>query len=99
MPVRLRSDYPLVQVQPVPRHSYSNDTLDRMHVTPGPSELTAEHWDAYHASIVEPNSRPNRSFGAYATTARKKRHQCPQGAGAADGRGPGACPVTHANIP
>jgi Family of unknown function (DUF6065) len=76
-PVRLRSDYPLVQVQPIPRHSYSNDTLDSMTVTPGLSELTEAHWDAYHASIVEPNSRPNRSFGAYATGARKKRHQCP----------------------
>jgi hypothetical protein len=78
-PIRLRADYPLVQVQPVPRHSYTNDTLDRMDVTPGPSELTEAHWDAYHASIVEPNSRPNRSFGAYATTARKQRHQCTRG--------------------
>jgi hypothetical protein len=78
-PIRLRTDYPLVQVQPVPRHSYANATLDRMVVTPGPSELTDGHWDAYHASIVEPNSRPNRSFGAYASTARKKRHECPAG--------------------
>jgi hypothetical protein len=76
MPVRLRADYPLVQAQPVARHSYGNETLDRMEVTPSPSELTNEHWDAYHASIVEPNSRPNRSFGAYATAARKARHQC-----------------------
>jgi len=83
MPVRLRADYPLVQVQPIPRHSYSNDTLDRMAVTPGPADLTVAQWDAYHHSIVEPNSRPNRSFGAYATTARKKRHQCPHGKEAA----------------
>jgi hypothetical protein len=75
-PVRLRADYPLVQVQPVLRHSYSNDTLDRMDITPGPSGLTTEHWEAYQASIVEPNSRPNRSFGAYAKSARKARHQC-----------------------
>jgi Family of unknown function (DUF6065) len=75
-PVRLRGDYPLVQVQPVPRHSYSNDMLNRMDVTPGLSGLTTEHWEAYQASIVEPNSRPNRSFGAYATSARKARHQC-----------------------
>jgi hypothetical protein len=61
----------------VPRHSYSNDTLDRMEVTPDPSQLTDEHWDAYRDSIVEPNSRPNRSFGSYAVSARKKRHQCP----------------------
>ena len=77
IPVRLRADYPLLQVQPVPRHSYSNDTLDRMDVTPGPSRLTEAHWDAYQASIAEPNSRPERPFGAYAVSARKKRHGCP----------------------
>jgi len=76
MPVRLRADYPLVQVQPVPRSSYSNETLDRIEITPNASGLSLEQWDAYHASIVEPNSRPNRNFGAYATSARKKRHAC-----------------------
>jgi hypothetical protein len=76
MPIRLRSDYPLLQVQPVPRHNYSNEMLDKMEVTPGPSHLTQAHWEAYHTSIVEPNSRPNRPFGAYATTARKQRHKC-----------------------
>ena len=86
MPVRLRAEYPLVQVQPVPRHVYSNDTLDRMAVTL-PADLSDAHWDAYHASIVEPNSRPNRSFGAYATDARKKRHRCPHAQAAAVGTG------------
>lgn len=78
-PVRLRSDYPLIQVQPLPRHSYSNDTLDRIGITPGPSGLTADHWQAYADSIVEPNSRPNRSFGAYAASVRKTRRVCPAG--------------------
>jgi hypothetical protein len=63
-------------VQPVHRQTYAADLLDRMDVTPDPSLLTAEHWDAYHSSIVEPNSRPNRPFGAYATAARKQRHAC-----------------------
>lgn len=75
-PIRLRADYPLLQVQPVQRQTYSSEILDRMKVTPRPSDLTPTHWDAYHASIVEPNSRPDRAFGAYATTARKKRHEC-----------------------
>jgi len=75
MPVRLRADYPLVQVQPLPRHTYANDTLNRMDVTCGPGELTPADWEAYRTTIVEPNTRPNRSFGAYATDARKKRHQ------------------------
>jgi len=80
MPIRLRADYPLLQVQPVPRQSYSSDTLDKMEVTPGPSHLTQAHWDAYQASVVEPNSRPNRQFGGYATTTRKLRHGCPRSA-------------------
>lgn len=79
MPVRLRDDYPLVQVQPVPRHIYSNETLDQMDITLNASDLTAKDWEAYRATIVEPNSRPNRPFGAYATTARKKRHRCMRG--------------------
>ncbi len=83
MPVRLRDDYPLVQVQPVPRQSYSNQTLDRMAVHPDPSDLTAEDWEAYRISICEPNSRPNRPFGAYATRARKQRHQCGRSQGSA----------------
>ncbi len=93
IPVHLRADYPLVQVQPVPRHTYSNGTLDQMDVTPGPAALSAAHWDAYHASVVEPNSRPNRPFGSYATTVRKKRHvPAPAGQGS---RGRGMCPVAH----
>jgi hypothetical protein len=76
MPVRLRADYPLVQVQPLPRSNYGNETLSRMDITHGPAELLPEHWEAYRTTIVEPNSRPDRPFGAYATDARKKRHQC-----------------------
>ncbi len=76
MPIRLRADYPLLQVQPVARQNYSNETLDRMEVSATPLGLTQEHWDAYRLSIVEPNSRPNRPFGDYAVSARKQRHAC-----------------------
>jgi hypothetical protein len=79
MPIRLRADYPLVQAQPVARHSYADATLDRMEVTTGPSALAEAHWDAYRASIVEPNTRPDRPFGDYAKTIRKARHQCMRG--------------------
>ena len=75
-PIRLRHDYPLAQVQPVHRDCYSNETLDRMEIESGFSHLTSAHWDAYYASIVEPNSRPNRPFGGYATAVRKRRHAC-----------------------
>ncbi len=76
-PIRLRADYPILQVQPVQSAAYSNETLDRMQVTPEPSRLTPAQWEAYHATIVEPNSRPDRPFGSYAVSARKKRRECP----------------------
>jgi Family of unknown function (DUF6065) len=82
MPVRLRADYPLIQVQPMPRHSYSNETLDRMEINSGLSQLTPANWQAYESSIVEPNLRPNRPFGAYATQARKQRQRAMRGADA-----------------
>ena len=75
MPVRLRTDYPLAQIQPIPRNAYANETLDSVETGCGPEGLTADHWGAYHDTIVEPNMRPNRAFGAYATAARKKRHE------------------------
>ena len=81
-PVRLRADYPLAQAQPMRRDIYATDTLDRMHVGAGPRALTEAHWDAYHATIVEPNSRPNRAYGAYAVNARKQKKGCPFSAGA-----------------
>jgi hypothetical protein len=84
MPVRLRADYPLVQVQPVTRHSYGGATLERMEVNAGLSCLTQAHWQAYEASIVEPNNRPDRPFGAYATRARKQRRQAMCGVDASD---------------
>jgi hypothetical protein len=76
MPIRLRADYPLLQVQPVARQNYSNEILDKMEVTASPLHLTQAHWDAYRRSIAEPNSRPNRPFGDYAAVARKQRHSC-----------------------
>jgi hypothetical protein len=77
-PIRIRSDYPLAHVQPMPRDCYANETLDRMAVTDSPQALTEAHWQAYHTTIVEPNSRPDRAYGAYAVAARKqKRGGCP----------------------
>ncbi len=75
-PVRIRADYPLAQVQPVPRACYSSETLDRIAVETGLSSLSEADWDAYYATIVEPNERPNRPFGGYATAVRKRRHGC-----------------------
>jgi hypothetical protein len=77
-PIRLAADFPLAQVQPVPRHAYGDNILSSASLTPDLANLGTADWDAYRASIAEPNSRPGRAFGAYATEARKRRrNQCP----------------------
>ncbi|OIQ66384.1 hypothetical protein GALL_520450 [mine drainage metagenome] len=76
MPVRFRADYPLVLAQPVQRSAYANGTLDSMDIARGLDALSPADWQAYETTIVEPNTRPNRPFGAYATDTRKKRHAC-----------------------
>ena len=77
-PIRLSSDFPLAQVQPIPRHAYGDETLASSHLKPNLGSFSAADWDAYRASVVEPNSRPNRPFGAYATESRKRRRSsCP----------------------
>ena len=75
-PVQIRADYPLAQVQPVLRECYSSETLDRIVAETGLGSLSEADWDAYYATIVEPNERPNRPFGGYATAVRKRRHEC-----------------------
>lgn len=77
-PIRLAADFPLAQVQPIPRHVYGNETLASANFTASIATIEPAEWDAYRASIVEPNSRPDRPFGDYATKARKRRNSvCP----------------------
>ncbi len=77
-PVRLTADFPLAQVQPIPRHAYSDTTLASIALTPTLAALSSAEWDSYRVSIAEPSSRPNRPFGAYATETRKRRRGlCP----------------------
>ncbi len=85
MPIRLRPDFPLAQIQPVHRVAYENQTLSSMGVVDDLSGLGAEEWDAYRTTIVEPNSRPDRPHGGYAVGARKRRQ----------GRDGGGCPFRH----
>lgn len=73
-PIRLRPDYPLVMAQPVHRSAYGADVMGSMDVLPDMDSLTAEDWDAYRRTIVEPNREPNRPFGRYAVDTRKGRH-------------------------
>jgi hypothetical protein len=75
-PIRLRADFPLLQAQPVRPLDYANETLSAMSIASSMAEFAAEAWEAYRDTVVEPNRRPDRPFGAYAIATRKQR-KCP----------------------
>ncbi len=77
-PVRLQANFPLVQVQPIPRHAYTENTLEAASFVPGMADIGEQEWMDFYTTIVEPNERPDRPFGAYAVSARKRRKgACP----------------------
>ena len=77
-PIRLRPDFPLAQVQPLPRVAYAEANLAPSHVTADMAGLSADDWEAYRTAIAGPSDDPERRFGRYAVTARKRaRASCP----------------------
>jgi hypothetical protein len=83
-PVRIRADFPLLQVQPLPRSVLADDTLNAMTVVAKPSGLQGADWDAYYETVVRPNDDPDRPLGQYAVAARRRRKGgCPFAANAA----------------
>jgi hypothetical protein len=70
-PIEIRRDYPLLQVQPIPRESYSNDTLSKFSIVEKLSDFDAEDWRRYRDTVVRPNIDPHRRRGEYAVKARR----------------------------
>lgn len=87
-PIKLSADFPLMQVQPLPRVAYAEETLSAAAIVPNMAHMPDDAWAAYRETIVIPTEDPERPFGAYAVAARKRRKAtCPfsgkQGAGTA----------------
>lgn len=82
VPIKLRTDFPLLLIQPVMRTAYSDATLSRSKFTDEMSAFQPQDWADYHSTIVVPNESPDRAFGAYAVVQRKGQHGvCPQVSG------------------
>src|SRR5271165_1814229 len=77
-PVRLRADYPLVQLQPLPRVAYDDATMSAMSLAPDLASMKPSDWESYRTTVVVPNEDPDRPYGAYSIAARKRRKSaCP----------------------
>ena len=78
--VRLRADFPLAQVQPLPRIAYADSTLSAAASVAAIAGLTANDWADYETTIAAPNEHPDRPFGRYAVAARRRgKGDCPVG--------------------
>ncbi|MEJ0016766.1 MAG: DUF6065 family protein [Acetobacteraceae bacterium] len=76
VPVRLRDDFPLAQVQPLPRDVYAGTTLDAAGLTADMTGLAEQEWADYQTTIAGPSEDPDRPLGSYAAAARR-RMRCP----------------------
>jgi hypothetical protein len=72
-PIHFRADWPLLQVQPVPRIAYAEQTLNSVAFVPDMAAMTNREWRAYEETIAIPSENPDRAFGAYAVAVRKRR--------------------------
>jgi hypothetical protein len=84
-PVHFNCDFPIIQVQPIPRIAYAEQTLNATSFTPDMASMTEREWRAYETTIAIPSQDPDRPFGAYAVAVRKRRQSgCPAHAAGAD---------------
>jgi hypothetical protein len=73
VPVDFRTDYPMLQVLPMPRQAYDEATLNSYELVPDLKQLTPEDWDDYYDTVVRPHVQEARPRGQYASAARKRR--------------------------
>jgi hypothetical protein len=72
-PIDFRMDYPLLQVQPIPRAIYDEPLLNDYSLVPDLSGLRPEEWRYYYETVVRPHVQEHRPRGQYAAAVRKRR--------------------------
>ena len=77
-PVEFRADWPVFQVQPLPREAYAEATLNRFELVPDLHGLSAADWEEYRHTVVRPNTQEVRPRGQYAAATRKRRKGEPE---------------------
>jgi len=77
-PIRISTDLPLFQAQPLPRVAYNSKTMNSLSCFCSLESLTVKDWRDYYNTLVVPNKDPDRGQGGYAVAARRRRKgECP----------------------
>jgi hypothetical protein len=74
VPIEFTRDYPILQVQALPREALDNQALNDFEIVPDIESLAPDDWDDFYATVVRPMVTVNRPRGEYATAARKRRN-------------------------
>ena len=72
-PVTFNVDYPLFQVQPLPRDVYADGTLNQYELVPELDQLSEADWSGYYDAVVRPQTG-NRLAGSRNTEAHIRKH-------------------------
>ncbi len=73
VPIEFRADFPMMQVQPLPRAALDDQLLNNYELVPAMNQLSPEDWDDFYDTVVRPNVMEKRPRGQYAAAARKRR--------------------------
>ena len=76
VPIEFRNDVPFLQVQPVRRDIYADKFLQNYTVR-DVTQLSAADWQAFHSTVVVPNTSSERKPGRYAASVRKQAYHPP----------------------
>ena len=73
VPIEFNKDFPLLQVQPLPREALDDTALNNYEIVPELENFAPEDWDDYYETVVRPSAMTNRPKGEYAAAARRRR--------------------------
>ena len=76
-PVEFRTDWPIAQLQPIPRSAYTDPKFNEMTIISGPDKFTDKDWNDFRHTVVVPNLCPNRPFGGNAIDRRRRIRKMP----------------------
>lgn len=73
VPVDFRADFPILQVQALPREALDERGQNDYEIVPNLAGLRPEDWDDFYDTVVRPNVAEKRPRGEYAAAARRRR--------------------------
>lgn len=73
VPVDFRADFPILQVQALPREALEERGQNDYEIVPDIGGMRPEDWDDFYDTVVRPNVAVKRPRGEYAAAARRRR--------------------------